>query len=187
VTLTFMGSHLAGKGRSMLSADTMRIVFVMDPVSTVLVNEDTSFAIMLEAQARGHRVEHCLERDVSLRDGRVFAVVRQATMSREAAAPITLGAPERVCLEDVDAIFIRKDPPFDDAYLWLTLILEQLRGKTLVLNDPSGLRDANEKLYACHFPEVMVSTLVDSDKDRIKEFLNEIGGRAIIKPVDGHG
>src|SRR5690606_21281821 len=165
----------------------MRLVFVMDPVATVLVDEDTSFAIMLEAQARGHRVEHCLERDVTLRDGRAYALVRHATLARDAAAPITLGPPEQCCLEDVDAVFIRKDPPFDDAYLWLTLILERVRGKTLVLNDPRGLRDANEKLYACNFPEVMVPTLVDSDKERIKAFLDEIGGRAVIKPVDGHG
>ncbi len=165
----------------------MRLVFVMDPVEKVLVDEDTSFAIMLEAEARGHRVDHCLVRDVGLRDGRAFATVRRATMQRVREAPIVLGAPERVCLEDVDAVFVRKDPPFDSEYLWLTLVLEQVRGTTLVLNDPQGLRNANEKLYACRFPEVMVPTLVDSDKARIRAFVGEVGGKAIIKPVDGHG
>jgi glutathione synthase len=165
----------------------MRVVFVMDPVEKVLVDEDTSFALMLEAEARGHRVDHCLARDVSLRNGRVFATVRRATMQRVREAPILLGEPERVCLEEVDAVFVRKDPPFDSEYLWLTLALDALDGRTLVLNAPQGLRNANEKLYACHFPEVMVETLVDSDKGRIKAFLAEVGGRAVIKPVDGHG
>jgi glutathione synthase len=165
----------------------MRLVFVMDPVDRVLVDEDTSFAIMLEAEARGHRVDHCLARDVGLRDGRVFATVRRATMQRVADAPIVLGESERISLEDVDAVFIRKDPPFDSEYLWLTLLLERVRPKTLVLNDPEGLRRANEKLYACNFPNVMVPTLVDADKERIKAFVREVGGTAVIKPVDGHG
>jgi glutathione synthase len=165
----------------------MRVVFVMDPVEKVLVDEDTSFALMLEAQARGHRVDHCLVQDVGLVSGRAYATVRPATMQRVREAPILLGEPERIALEDVDAVFVRKDPPFDSEYLWLTLVLESVRGKTLVLNDPQGLRNANEKLYACHFPEVMVPTLVESDKGRIKAFLSEIGGRAVIKPVDGHG
>lgn len=165
----------------------MRFVFIMDPVETVLVDEDTSFALMLEAQARDHEVLHCLEPDVYQRRGRTFARLRPATMQRDAAAPITLGEAQDVCLEDVDVVFVRKDPPFDDDYLWLSLLLEVLRGKTLVLNDPRGLRDANEKLYACHFPELMPETLVAADKDRIKAFVGEVGGKAVIKPVDGHG
>ena len=165
----------------------MRCVIVMDPVSTVLVNEDTTFALMLELEARGHRVDHCLVQDVHMRAGRVHAAVRQARSSRETLPPVQLGSPELVCLEDVDLVFIRKDPPFDEHYLWLTLLLEHLRGTTAVVNDPRGLRDANEKLYALHFPEVMPTTTVDSDKARIKEFVGSVGGRAVIKPVDGHG
>ena len=165
----------------------MRCVIVMDPVTTVLVNEDTTFALMLELEARGHRVDHCLVQDVHMRAGRVHAAVRQARSSRETQPPVQLGAPELVCLEDVDLVFVRKDPPFDEHYLWLTLLLEHLRGKTAVVNDPRGLRDANEKLYALHFPDVMPTTTVDSDKARIKEFVASVGGRAVIKPVDGHG
>lgn len=165
----------------------MRIVFVMDPVSTVIVDEDTSFAIMLEAQRRGHRVDHCLHADVNLEQGRVFATVRRATMSREGGSPVELDEPERVCLEDVDAVMIRKDPPFDYDYLWLSLLLEHLEGKTLVVNRPQGLRNANEKLYACHFPEVMPETFIGADKTRIKAFVDKVGGRAVIKPLDGHG
>ncbi|MBO6938535.1 MAG: glutathione synthase [Deltaproteobacteria bacterium] len=165
----------------------MRFVFVMDPVSTVLVDEDTSFALMLEAQKRGHRVDHCLVQDVAIQDGRPKATVRQATMKRDPAAPVTLGDAEEVDLHDVDAVFVRKDPPFDEPYHWLTLILEHLRGSTLVVNDPRGLRDANEKLYACHFPELMPRTRVDSDRNRIRAFVREVGGQGVIKPVDGHG
>ncbi|HJK90526.1 MAG TPA: glutathione synthase [Polyangiaceae bacterium LLY-WYZ-15_(1-7)] len=166
----------------------MRLVFVMDPVDTVIVDEDTSFALMLEAQARGHRVDWCRERDVELIDGRARAAVRRATMDRAADPPIDLAETELVDLaDDVDAVFIRKDPPFDAHYHWLTLVLEHLRGQTLVVNDPQGLRNANEKLYACHFPELMPRTLVAADKARIKAFLEEVGGRGVIKPIDGHG
>lgn len=165
----------------------MRLVFIMDPVSTVQVDADTSFAIMLEAARRGHCVDHCLASDVRLEEGRVLATVRAATMKRDPLAPIVLGAAETVDLADVDVVFIRKDPPFDDSYLWLTLILEHLRGKTLVLNDPQGLRNANEKLYACAFTEVTPRTLVASDKASIFAFVDSVGGNAVIKPVDGHG
>lgn len=165
----------------------MRFVFVMDPVSTVIVDEDTSFALMLEAQARGHRVDHCLPNDVGLRGRQVIARVRRATMQRDPAAPITLGEAEDVDLADVDAVFIRKDPPFTDAYLWLTLVLDHLEGHTLVVNSPRGLREANEKLYAHHFPDIVPPTIMTSHKDEVLRFLHEVGGKAVIKPIDGHG
>src|SRR5688500_18490005 len=107
----------------------MRLVFVMDPVSTVLEDADTTFALMLAAQKRGHRVDHCLVRDVHLAGGRVLARVRRATLERGVERPIELAADaEEVALDTVDVVFIRKDPPFDDEYLWLTLLLEHLRG-----------------------------------------------------------
>lgn len=165
----------------------MRFVFVMDPVSTVIVDEDTSFALMLEAQARGHRVDHCVAADVGLRGDEVVARVRQATMQLDATAPITLGEREDVRLADVDAVFIRKDPPFTDEYLWLTLALDHLAGRTLVVNSPRGLRAANEKLYAHFFPEVAPPTIMTSHRDTILQFLGDVGGRAVIKPIDGHG
>ncbi len=166
---------------------SMRFVFVMDPVSTVIVDEDTSFALMLEAQSRGHRVDHCLPSDVGLRGRRVIARVRAATMRTDAKAPITLGEAEDIDLADVDAVFIRKDPPFTDAYLWLTLVLDHLEGATLVVNSPRGLREANEKLYAHHFPEIVPPTIMTSHKDEILRFMSDVGGKAVIKPIDGHG
>jgi glutathione synthase len=165
----------------------MRFVFVMDPVSTVILDQDTSFALMLEAQSRGHRVDHCLPSDVGLRGRRVVARTRKATMQLDAERPIILGQPEDLDLASVDAVFIRKDPPFTDAYLWLTLVLDHLEGNTLVVNSPRGLREANEKLYAHHFPEIVPPTIMTSHKDEILRFLNDVGGKAVIKPIDGHG
>lgn len=165
----------------------MRIVFVMDPVSTVRVDEDTSFALMLEAERRGHRVDHCMAQDLFLDGGVAWARVREAKCSRETSPPIALGAPEDVRLAEVDVVFVRKDPPFDADYLWMSQVLEHVRGRTLVVNDPRGLRDANEKLYATYFPDLMPETLVTSHADRVKAFVGRVGGRAVIKPLDGKG
>lgn len=165
----------------------MRVVVVMDPVATVRVDEDTSFALMLEAEARGHRVDHCLISDLYLEHGVAHARVRKATMARDANAPIRLGDVENVALKNVDAVFVRTDPPFNEMYLWATQILETLRSHTLVINDPRALRDANEKLYACHFPTLMPETLVSNQKAQIREFVGKLGGKAVIKPLSGAG
>ncbi len=165
----------------------MRILVVMDPVSTVQVDADTSFALMLEAERRGHRVDHAGHQDLWLDAGQVGARVRQARCSRETTPPIALGEPEEVRLADFDVVLVRKDPPFGDDYLWLTQLLEHARGGPLIVNDPRALRDANEKLAATWFPELMPRTLVSGHKARIKEFVSRVGGRAVIKPLDGKG
>jgi glutathione synthase len=108
-------------------------------------------------------------------------------MRRDPNRPIVLQQAETVDLEKVDAVFIRSDPPFNNEYLWGTLILERLRGKTVVINDPRGLREANEKLYACHFPRLMPGTLVSNDAQRIGSFVERMQGKAVIKPIDGAG
>ncbi len=165
----------------------MRILVVMDPVSVVQVDEDTSFAIMLEAERRGHRVDHCTAQDLFLDGADVSARVRRATCSRESDPPIALGDFEDTPLADVDVIFVRKDPPFDDDYMWASQLLEHARETTLIVNDPRGLRDANEKLYATHFPDLMPETVVTSHADRILAFVERVGGRAVIKPLSGKG
>jgi glutathione synthase len=165
----------------------MHFVVIMDRVETVLVNADTSFAFMEEAQSRGHRVDHCLNTDLFLDQGRLYAKVAQATMQRDPKTPITLGTSEVVNLHDVDVILVRTDPPVDDNYLWCTLLLERVKHDTLVLNDPQGLRNANEKLFACAFPELMPETMVGSNKEQIKAFVHRVGGHAVIKPLDGKG
>jgi glutathione synthase len=165
----------------------MRFLFVMDPPSAVKFDSDTSFALMLEAQAQGHRVDHCLPLDLFLVGSALHAHVRRAGMQRDPIEPIQLAQGEDVNLETLDAVFVRTDPPFDTNYLWTTLLLERLRGKTLVINDPRGLRDANEKLYALQFPELMPETMVTSHRERIRKFVQQLGGKAVIKPVDGAG
>ena len=165
----------------------MHVLVVMDPPSTVLVDEDTSFALMIEAEARGHRVSHALMTDLYLENGEAFTRCRSATMKRDPKAPITLGDAADVALKNIDAVIVRTDPPFDESYLWGSQVLECARATTFVMNDPRGLRDANEKLYACHFPQLMTDTLVTNDKPRIKEFTAKIGGKAVIKPLHGAG
>ena len=165
----------------------MRFVVIMDPVSTVLPDADTTFALMEEAEKRGHRVDHCLNTDLILDAGRLSARVAQARMSRTSVPPITLAPPGVVSLHDVDAVFVRTDPPFDDNYLWTTQLLEAVKRDTLVVNDPRGLQHANEKLYTCYFPELMPETLIASSKADIKDFLKRVGGHAVIKPLDGRG
>ncbi|CAN5319049.1 glutathione synthase [soil metagenome] len=164
----------------------MRFVYVMDPISRVIPDKDTTFAFLRAAQARGHVALHCEPKDIYVREGEARATVRTLRV-RDDAPYFDFGAREEHRLGQVDAIFIRKDPPFDQAYLYATLMLENVRGQTLIVNDPRGLRDANEKLYAMHFPEHTPKTLVASDRDHIFAFLKDVGGQGVIKPLDGAG
>lgn len=164
----------------------MRFVYVMDPMDRVLPDKDTTFAFQRAAQTRGHDSLHCELRDVFVKNGDVFAKVRKLTVS-DTPPHAVFGPSEEVRLADVEAVFIRKDPPFDAAYLYATLMLERVRGRTIVMNDPRGLRDANEKLYALHFSKWMPRTMVTSNEDQIFAFVKEIGGRGVIKPLDGAG
>jgi glutathione synthase len=158
----------------------------MDPISRVLPDKDTTFAFQRAAQARGHVSLHCEPRDVYIDGSDVGARVRELRVSDKAPF-FEWGKTFDVLLHDVEAVFIRKDPPFDRTYLYMTLMLERARGRTVIVNDPRGLRDANEKLYTLHFAEHMPKTLVSADRDRIFDFLKSIGGHGIIKPLDGAG
>jgi len=166
----------------------MRFVFVMDPLDRVTHDKDTTFAFIKAAQARGHESHHCLLRDLFIKDGDAWASTHPVEIL-PAAPWIVLhkGKHQRICLNDVDAVFIRKDPPFDRAYLYATLVLERARGKTLIVNDPRGLRDANEKLYALNFPSFTPRTMVTANREMIHEFCREVGGVAMVKPLDGAG
>jgi glutathione synthase len=167
----------------------MRFVFVMDPLDRVTHDKDTTFAFIEAAQARGHASYHCLLRDLYIQDGEAWAITHP--VETLPAPPWILldeeGGPARIRLADVDAVFVRKDPPFDRAYLYATLILERARGQTLLVNDPRGLRDANEKLYALNFPAWTPRTMVTADRDMIHAFCRENGGVAMVKPLDGAG
>ena len=170
----------------------MRFVFVMDTLDRVNPEKDTSFAFIEAARARGHECLHAKIGDLSVLRGEARAHVRQLEI-RSALPRISLeGEPTVVSLSEIDAVFIRKDPPFDAAYLYATLLLERARGAPgkpgpVIVNDPRGLRDANEKIYAMNFSEWTPTTLVTSNRDEIFDFLRDVGGNAVIKPLDGAG
>jgi len=164
----------------------MRFVFVMDPMQKVLPDKDTSFALQRAALKRGHQLLHTELRDLFAKDGEVWTRARELRV-QDNAPFFEYGAVSDVRFADTDAVFIRKDPPFDGEYLYATLLLERARGQTLIVNDPRGLRDANEKLYALHFSRHMPRTLVSSHRERILDFADEVGGNAVIKPLSGAG
>jgi glutathione synthase len=164
----------------------MRFVYVMDPMDRVLPDKDTTFAFLRAAQRRGHESLHCELRNLFVKNGDVFARVDHLTVS-DSPPHAVFGAAEEVRLADVEAVFIRKDPPFDTQYLYTTLMLERARGRTVIVNDPRGLRDANEKLYALHFAKHMPRTLVSADEEQIFAFVKEVGGRGVVKPLHGAG
>jgi glutathione synthase len=164
----------------------VRFLFVMDPAESMLPDKDTTFAFMRAALAKGHRVLHAGPIDLYNEGAEVFAKARPLHVS-DKPPHVMLGHAEEVDLSKLEAVFIRKDPPFDTAYLQLTRQLELLRGRTLLINDPQGLRDANEKLFAFHFTEFTPKSLVSSDAERIREFVVRSGGKAVLKPLDGAG
>jgi glutathione synthase len=118
-----------------------------------------------------------------MRGGEIFARTRHLTVS-DAPPHTTFGRTEDVRLGDVQAVFIRKDPPFDAMYLYATLLLEHARGRTVLVNDPRGLREANEKLYTLNFARWMPKTIVTSSEDQVFAFVKDVGGRGVIKPLD---
>lgn len=166
----------------------MRFAFVMDPIQNVLIDKDTTFVFMLESQARGHEVHYLEMGDLFIERARAMGRARRIELRREYRNHFTFHEESTGPLSDFDAIFMRKDPPFDVAYLHATQLLDLAqRDGTFVMNNPAGLRAANEKLFALNFPTVIPPTLVTQDPNRIKDFLHELGGEMIIKPVDGHG
>lgn len=156
----------------------------MDPLERIFPDRDTTFVFMLEAQARGVDVYTCTVEQLFARGKTPYAQARRTLVSRE-------GQPFQRFEERVDpldsyaAVFMRKDPPFDQSYLFATYLLSLADPEqTFVLNSPRGLREANEKLYALHFPTLIPPTLVTCDIERIKDFIREQGGTAILKPLD---
>ncbi len=164
----------------------MRFLFVMDPYATMAPDKDTSFAFMRAAQAAGHQCLHSLAADVSNEGNVVRAWARPLSVNNE--PPHVVAGEVQLCeVAELDAVFVRKDPPFDDAYLHLTQQLDLVQRRTLIINEPQALRDANEKLFAFHFAEFMPRTLVSSNTDQMLAFLKDVGGKAVVKPLDGAG
>lgn len=171
----------------------MRLLFVMDPATSMLPDKDTTFAFVRSAGSRGHTCFTCLPRDLdahtpAVPGASVTVIARCQPFSVSDVAPhVSVGAPTLVDLAEFDAVFIRKDPPFDTVYLHLTQVLDLVSDRTLIVNSPSGLRAANEKLFALRFSRWMPRTLVSRNRDAILQFLSDVGGRAVLKPLDGAG
>ncbi|MDG2033716.1 MAG: glutathione synthase [Rhodospirillales bacterium] len=162
------------------------VAIQMDPIEAVDIDADSTFVMALEAQARGHSIYHYLSQDLVLNHGRVIAGARPLRVRRETGDHFTMGAQEWIDLALVDVVLMRQDPPFDMAYITATHLLEHVHPKTLVVNDPVSVRNAPEKLFVTHFPELMPPTLITSSKEQILEFRDEHKD-LIIKPLFGNG
>ena len=165
----------------------MRLLYIMDPVESMIPEQDTTFALLHSGQRRGHENFHAELSAIYVTQGEVRARPRRLRMNQAAPHSVLEDAPVDMPVEAFDAVLIRKDPPFDANYLYVTLMLEHARGKTLLINDPRGLRDANEKLYALQFPAFVPKTAVTAHREHLLAFAAEVGGKAVIKPLDGAG
>ena len=165
---------------------SLAVAIQMDPIEAVDIDADSSFALILEAQARGHSVHHYLPRQLSFADGRVFADARPLTVRRHKGDHFTLGETGRIELADFDVVLLRQDPPFDMSYITTTHLLERIHPKTLVVNDPGEVRNAPEKLFVSDFGELMPPTLITADPALVRGFREEHGD-IILKPLYGNG
>ena len=164
----------------------MRALFVMDPLSNIQVDQDSSYVLMLDWQRRGGEVWHCGPLDLWGRDGQSYANASRLAVGPPPAVAQILEQRD-LSLADCKVVFQRTDPPFDMRYIFSTYLLDQSGPNTLVCNRPSGLRDANEKMIILRFPDLIPATLVTRDMSRIRAFISEQSGRAVIKPWDGNG
>jgi glutathione synthase len=165
-----------------------KFAFVMDPLESVLQDKDTTFVFMLEALARGHEIFHLGLKGLYAQGHQASAFARRCEVMRGQPHYRFLDDGHPYPLEAFDVIFMRKDPPADDAYIFATMILSLADSRrTFVLNSPAGLREANEKLYALNFPGAIPPTLVSYESARLKQFMKEQGGEMVVKPLDGHG
>ena len=158
----------------------------MDPIEKININGDSTFALMLEAQARDHALFYYTPDTLALRNGVVSALVHAVEVRDIKGDHFTLGSPERRDLATMNVILLRQDPPFDMAYITTTHLLERIHPKTLVVNDPASVRNAPEKILVTQFPELMPATLITRDKAEIENFRREHGD-VVMKPLYGNG
>lgn len=162
------------------------VAFQMDPLDGLDIDADSTFALALEGQARGHTLYHYLPQHLALNHGRVTAMARPLSVKRMQGNHFTLGDAEAIDLAEIDCVLMRQDPPFDMAYITATHLLEHIHPQTLVVNDPVEVRNAPEKLFVTHFPELMPPTLITSDRHSITAFRDEHPD-IIVKPLFGNG
>ncbi|RST30874.1 glutathione synthase [Sphingomonas ginkgonis] len=165
---------------------SLRVAVQMDPLESIGIAGDSTFALMLSAQARGHQLFHYLADQLSYEDGRVSALARPVTVQRVQGDHFAAGEPVRLDLaRDVDVVLMRQDPPFDIGYITATYLLERIASETLVVNDPRSVRDAPEKLFVLDFARFMPPTLITRSLAEVQAF-RERHGEVVVKPLHGN-
>ena len=164
----------------------LNVAVQMDPIARINIRGDSTFALLLEAQKRGHGLSYYTPDKLSLVGDELVAPIQLLTVRDEPGNHFTLGEPRREPLAAFDVILLRQDPPFDLAYITSTHFLEQLQPRTLVVNDPAAVRNAPEKLFVMNFPQLMPPTLISRDLEEINAF-RDTHGPVVMKPLHGYG
>ncbi|WP_420144625.1 glutathione synthase [Sphingobium sp.] len=171
----------------MTQLNPLTVAMQMDPMEGIKIGGDSTFHIMLAAQARGHRLYHYLAPDLTLADGRVLAKARPVKVQKVAGDHFAFGEPEMLDLgRDVDVVWMRQDPPFDLSYITATHLLERVQAETLVVNDPASVRNAPEKLFVLDYARFMPPTMITRDLAQVRAFLAK-HGEIVVKPLYGNG
>ncbi|WIG77769.1 glutathione synthase [Photobacterium damselae] len=165
----------------------IKLGIVMDPIESINIKKDSSFAMMMEAQRRGWEIHYMEMNDLSLEQGKAVARTRVVSLKEDPNGWFEFQSEQEIALSELDAVLMRKDPPFDTEYIYATYILERAEVEgTLIVNKPQSLRDCNEKLFTAWFPELTPTTMVTRRADKIKAFHQQYGD-VILKPLDGMG
>jgi glutathione synthase len=164
----------------------LNVAVQMDPIARINIRGDSTFALLLEAQQRGHTVSYYTPDKLSLRGNELVAPVQRLSVRDQDGDHFTLGEARREPLASFDVILLRQDPPFDLAYITSTHFLERIHPKTLVVNNPTSVRNAPEKIFVMDFPDLMPPTLISRDLGEINSFRAEHGA-VVMKPLHGHG
>lgn len=164
----------------------LQVAVQMDHIKSIRIGGDTTFALCLEAQKRGHVLFHYTPDRLSLRDGVVSARIEELSVRDVEGDHFTLGEPIRRDLSEMDVVLLRQDPPFDMNYITTTHMLERIHPQTLVVNDPAWVRNSPEKIFVTEFPDLMPETLITKDPQEIVAFRKEFGD-IILKPLYGNG
>ncbi|KQQ80661.1 glutathione synthase [Aureimonas sp. Leaf324] len=165
---------------------SLKVAVQMDHVSGITIKGDSTFALCLEAERRGHQLFHYTPDRLSLRDGRATARVETLNLVEEQGKHFVLGPQEKVDLADMDVVLLRQDPPFDMNYITSTHILERIHPKTLVVNDPAWVRNMPEKIFVTEFADLMPETIITKDPQEVADFRAEFG-EIVMKPLYGNG
>ena len=165
---------------------SLKVAVQMDPIQRINIKGDSTFALLLEAQKRGHRLSYYTPDRLALLNGHVFASVESLSVRDQVGDYFTLTSPRRAELTEFNVVLLRQDPPFDMAYISSTHLLERVHSKTLVVNDPGSVRNAPEKMFVTEFPDLMPPTLLTRDLAEIKAFRAEHKD-IVMKPLYGHG